>query len=1145
MIVTKKKACTTKNEKTVKSHLEDVKTLRIYQRNILGELIDLYKDNKGHRYVLAAAPGAGKTVISTSFIKALMELFPEIRILVLPHSTSVLKENFVDELKSEGLTDLFSTDQDHDVKYDETKNIQVLLPQSKNRILEIIQKYGTFDLIIVDEAHQNYLTDEKEEKIGQIKEIVQQSKPILELLMTGTPSKFIYQNNLFERTNGESGSKFIINAVGMDIIRKEGDFFHKIAFELVQSDYKFDNSDYHENSMDLIIKNFDESKLAQTKGTIKNVIYAIVKNILAKHNVYDLSTDEILTTAKEHFNTSRYGKSIILCKTIKQAERVSQELKLIGIKNVVSTSENDQDSHIIREFKNSDLIKEQLDKGIDRNEIVKKFNTTHAFVEKVQDWDLERVLVVVARAREGYSDDYVINIVDLTMTHNVDLIYQMYCRGVRKLKNFDGEKLFVKVTPDSQNYPEFTAHVTCAALMLTNTNYLKIFNGKNFKDIVIPKLKVTSGKNGSLKVTADNGKDRETNEGLKEDLQDIIHELLKDNNHLIIDGQVSYKTTNLDEVLRILKGLTIYHSPEKTFEICVEKGLTTNTLYQIERKNDTQLHSQPHTLFNLNKNGDFFKKVRKELKQKSQYEYDVKTIQECIDLAKEFERTKMITLDTAKKWQTKHKEIQDFLNKKLPTSPWRTFTIEAKNGRTKQEEFSHLLGHNPSYSIKTIEETKSLFERNQLKSLGEYTVKFKDIMGKESIKLPARIWEQLSDFSGTKEDFNSLLGFAYPKSIEKIYQLCIEHSVINASQWSKEYKQIMAKEGIKLPNDPVNYYQSECPGGYDEFNKRLGWSKEIYTDEEHKSIIIENNITSSPKYNDFINKYNENKDNSKKLRTNIWERSSMSAKEYFDQIKSELGIKKMSVEETFEYCVENILDGGPKYSKCKKIHEKKLPNAPWEKMTPKLTQDEWFIKVKEQIKMTTKTNIKRQTTNFGMMNQRWKNQSSSKLHNELTNNPTEFYEYHKEYSECRKNWNVIPYLVIAEKISKRPDFIVADLGCGENLLSKEIKNKVHPFDHISVDNQVTQCDMANLPLDKQSVDIAVFSLSLMGTNWTDYLREAHRILKNCGNLYIAETVNSWDGKINELTSTLQEIGFELIGEPKIMEQFIFIDAIKQ
>lgn len=74
--------------------------------------------------------------------------------------------------------------------------------------------------------------------------------------------------------------------------------------------------------------------------------------------------------------------------------------------------------------------------------------------------------------------------------------------------------------------------------------------------------------------------------------------------------------------------------------------------------------------------------------------------------------------------------------------------------------------------------------------------------------------------------------------------------------------------------------------------------------------------------------------------------------------------------------------------------------------------------------------------------------------------------------------------------------MVADFGCGEARLAKEVKNKVHSFDFVAANDLVVKCDMKNVPLNSGSIDIAVFCLSLMGTNIVDFLCEAHRVLKN-------------------------------------------------
>ena len=54
---------------------------------------------------------------------------------------------------------------------------------------------------------------------------------------------------------------------------------------------------------------------------------------------------------------------------------------------------------------------------------------------------------------------------------------------------------------------------------------------------------------------------------------------------------------------------------------------------------------------------------------------------------------------------------------------------------------------------------------------------------------------------------------------------------------------------------------------------------------------------------------------------------------------------------------------------------------------------------------------------------------------------------------------------------------------------------MHSFDLVAVNPLVTACDMAKVPLGDGAADVAVFCLSLMGTNLKDYLKEANRVLK--------------------------------------------------
>jgi ribosomal RNA-processing protein 8 len=97
---------------------------------------------------------------------------------------------------------------------------------------------------------------------------------------------------------------------------------------------------------------------------------------------------------------------------------------------------------------------------------------------------------------------------------------------------------------------------------------------------------------------------------------------------------------------------------------------------------------------------------------------------------------------------------------------------------------------------------------------------------------------------------------------------------------------------------------------------------------------------------------------------------------------------------------------------------------------------------------------------------------------------------------------------------------IADLGCGDARLSqgiqrdsKKLKLKIYSYDLHTPSPLITKADIANLPLDDGSIDVAIFCLALMGTNWIDFIEEAFRILRWKGELWIAE-IRSRFGRVN-------------------------------
>ncbi|KAJ5464128.1 hypothetical protein N7475_007263 [Penicillium sp. IBT 31633x] len=92
-------------------------------------------------------------------------------------------------------------------------------------------------------------------------------------------------------------------------------------------------------------------------------------------------------------------------------------------------------------------------------------------------------------------------------------------------------------------------------------------------------------------------------------------------------------------------------------------------------------------------------------------------------------------------------------------------------------------------------------------------------------------------------------------------------------------------------------------------------------------------------------------------------------------------------------------------------------------------------------------------------------------------------------------------------LPRRPNGLCtfADLGCGDAQLAraltpsaKKLNIKLNSYDLAAPDALITKADISNLPLEDGAADVAIFCLSLMGTNWVSFVEEAWRILRGDG-----------------------------------------------
>uniref|UniRef100_A0A1B0AUX6 Ribosomal RNA-processing protein 8 n=1 Tax=Glossina palpalis gambiensis TaxID=67801 RepID=A0A1B0AUX6_9MUSC len=233
----------------------------------------------------------------------------------------------------------------------------------------------------------------------------------------------------------------------------------------------------------------------------------------------------------------------------------------------------------------------------------------------------------------------------------------------------------------------------------------------------------------------------------------------------------------------------------------------------------------------------------------------------------------------------------------------------------------------------------------------------------------------------------------------------------------------------------------------------------------------------------------------------------------------------------------------PKNKKSIKAQQLKLSKATAEKAvseSSKKTNSEqdsisaFAAKVKEQLK----------GGRFRFINEQLYTMSSRKAAKIFEEDPETFYAYHEGYRHQIAKWPVNPLKRIIKMINRLPKSLeIGDFGCGEGQLAQAVPHKVYSLDLVSCRNDIIACDMVQTPLKTHSLDVAVYCLSLMGTNLNECFLEANRVLKVNGFMYIAEIQSRFDD-VTQFVRQLSAYGFELIKQDVGQNTFYFFQFKK-
>lgn len=259
-------------------------------------------------------------------------------------------------------------------------------------------------------------------------------------------------------------------------------------------------------------------------------------------------------------------------------------------------------------------------------------------------------------------------------------------------------------------------------------------------------------------------------------------------------------------------------------------------------------------------------------------------------------------------------------------------------------------------------------------------------------------------------------------------------------------------------------------------------------------------------------------------RYNTWTQFMEEYKEYFEKSKSSnLNINNTEPPEPMEPPPATP-KSKPK-SKSKKSMEYKPNPEQQEPLEPSETPEQHKQRVKSEL---------------STMHQHFKTQTSANTHTEFQNDPELWNKYHavSEQNEQSFPEHEIPRNRVIQELNKikcKRAKTVVDMGCGKAQISQHFASdprfKFINYDHVACNSNVQQCDISNIPLEDDSVEICILSLAMWGSNCKDYVKEAHRILETGGKLYIIEATKRWTtdetDPADRLKKLLIESGFRI------------------
>jgi hypothetical protein len=421
---------------------------------------EFYKDEI---VVVAAGTSAGKSKALVTRLEIELTLKKlevryrnqnnKLKSLICPSSTNVLLDNMVDtfiEFEPSFTYKVVSNRIELEESVNSDCDVIIALPQLCIANVDLLPK---IDIFMLDEGHQWYFANNGK---GSVDTIIKKIEPNQQILLTGSPSKFIAHKD-------KHNYKFLFVTV-FDLM-DEG-LVHAPKVEIVSCSHKFKREDYKGNYGNL--KSGKTSDKSKNKNSLREVLEEMMVKLYYNNDNKWLKNRKSLGKFTEIIHKinqmiNEMGKSIIYCDSIPQANTFYKELCEMGLENqtLISHSKVDPNSDNFNEFKKNSKIK---------------------------------ILISVDRGKLGFNESELFNVIDFTFTQSLDMLLQMLGRLLRLSdKNPDKRKIYYKVA--TVETAEYYSNLMLGVFHLFHIDWYSKYNGKNMGQILIPVVK--KGKNKS------------------------------------------------------------------------------------------------------------------------------------------------------------------------------------------------------------------------------------------------------------------------------------------------------------------------------------------------------------------------------------------------------------------------------------------------------------------------------------------------------------------------------------------------------------------------------------------------------------------------------------------------------------------------